>query len=108
MRSHANIDVKLFKRSKCREVWNQHKWLECAVWSDRSIRRGVSVNINVENCHVDSFDSFHELVKSIDGAFDNHADIIFDDFLMKESVILSYHCKGDSDFLIYNNFTERE
>ena len=51
---------------------------------------------------------FHELVKNIDEPFDNHADITFNDFFMKEAIILSYHRKRSSDLLIHNNFTERK
>ena len=77
-------------------------------WSDRNIRRDVSININIEDCHIDSFNFFHEFVKNVDESFDNHADIVFNNFLIKKSVILSYHRKENSDFLTYNNLAEKE
>ena len=72
------------------------------------MRCDVSININVENCHVNSFNSVHELVKSVDESLDNHADIILNDFLMKESVILLYHRRKSSSLLIHNNFAEKK
>ena len=51
---------------------------------------------------------FHEFVKNVNESFDNHADITLDDFLIKESIILSYYCRRSSDLLIHNNFAERK
>ena len=51
---------------------------------------------------------FHELVKSIDESFDNLVDITFNDFFMKEFVILLYHHKKSLDLLIHNNFIKKE
>ena len=66
------------------------------------------MNINVENRHVDSFNSFYKLFKNVDESFDNHVDITFNDFLMKEFIILSYHCKESSGLLTHNNFVKKE
>ena len=44
----------------------------------------------------------------IDKFLDNHADIIFDNFFIKEFIILLYHCRESSDLLINNNFIEKE
>ena len=51
---------------------------------------------------------FRKIVNSVDESFDNYADIILDNFFMKEFIILSYHCRGSLDLLIYNNFIKRK
>ena len=51
---------------------------------------------------------FHNFVQNVNESLDNYADITFDGFLIKESVILSYYRRGSSDLLIHNNFTERK
>ena len=108
LRSHANINFKLFKRSKCRKVWNQHKWLKCAAWNDRDIRCDVLININIEDLYIDLLNFFHELFKKVDKSLDNHTDITFNNFLMKESVIVSYHLKRSLYFFTQNNLVEKE
>ena len=48
------------------------------------------------------FNSFHELVNDVDESFDNHVDIVFNNFLIKESMILWYYCKGYLNLLTHN------
>ena len=50
---------------------------------------------------------FHEFVKSVDEPFDNHADITLDNFFIKESVILLYHRRRNSGFLIHDNLIKK-
>ena len=64
--------------------------------------------MNIENRHIDSFNFFYELVKSVDEFLNNHIDITFNNFLMKEFIMLSYHRRRSLDFLIHNNLAERK